>query len=351
MSSLPEYLDQFQAYVQRQTIPSISRDGFPWVWSYQGSLKDTPDVDHTFHIGVSVMIHGNEVGPLEGLLDVMEALETGRLEYPGRFTCFIGNPEAGLQDRRFLDVDLNRVFNGPHSFEDSDTHEHKRAKELCSILDQFDLYIDFHQTLLDVQQPFYIGPWDLITWHWMRLMQGAQVWVTRHPHYGGGGLLCADEYVRKQGKPSIALELGALGWSATARSGVWKCLSQAFHVVHQDAHKGSKLDAWAQSRPDLQFYETCYRHPFDHPALRLQSGWLNFSQVVQGQVLTHDPKDGSSPISAPCDGALLFPKYPPRDEAGLALDPRPKELFRIVSPLSGHPLELWESKENSSNET
>ena len=345
MSSLSEYLDRFQALVQNQSPSSAPTSAFPWVWTYQGSSdhsgSSTDPKVQSFHIGASVMIHGNEIGPLEGLLDIMEALEYGRLPYSGRFTCFIGNPEAGLQNQRFLDHDLNRVFEGSSPIKETDSHEQRRAKELCPLLDQFDLYIDFHQTLLDVQSPFYIGPWNRTTWHWIRLMQGAQLWVTRPANQGGGGFLCADEYVRQRGKPSIALELGALGWNPLARSGVWKCLSQAFRAVEQNAYQGTELELFSQSRPDLEFYQTSYRHPFHNPQQALREGWINFSPVHQGQRLTPN-HDEESPVFASCDGAILFPKYPPRDEKGSALDPRPKELFRIVQKLNQHPCELWE---------
>ena len=68
MSSLQEYLDQFQTYVQRQTTPISSIEEYPWVWSYQGSSDDPTHTGYSFHIGASVMIHGNEIGPLEGCL-------------------------------------------------------------------------------------------------------------------------------------------------------------------------------------------------------------------------------------------------------------------------------------------
>jgi hypothetical protein len=205
------------------------------------------------------------------------------------------------------------------------------------LLDQFDLYVDFHQTILPVVHPFYICPWQIDGWHWMRIMGGATQWVTRNPNIGGGGLACADEYVRQKGKPSVALELGALGFRPDVRAAVWRTLSHIFNAVHS-IRTGSVLSDLAQSKPDLKFYETRYRCVFNDPMMTLKSGFKNFQSVEAGTPLSPEDKPM---ITAPISGALLFPKYPTRDHNGMALDPVPKELFRIISPLDQHPLEMW----------
>jgi hypothetical protein len=49
-------------------------------------------------------------------------------------------------------------------------------------------------------------------------------------------------------------------------------------------------------------------------------------------------------LQAALDGAILFPKYPPKDSEGRALSPLPKKLYHIVSLLSEHPIDLWPVK-------
>ena len=356
-AELEEQLERFQNLVQQLSSDERVALDYEWAWRFKGG-------ESGLHLGASVMIHGNEVGPLVGLLDIMESLASGRLSFPGTFTCFIGNPEAARLQRRFVDIDLNRVFE-VSSLEEGEVipHEVRRAQKLIKLLNSFDLYIDFHQTILDSAQPFYISPWSEEAWRWMRLMGGAKVWVTRDPSRGGGGLKCADEYVRRRGQPSVALELGALGFSAQARSGVWRSLSRALNAINELSQGTSDLMSLAESQPELTFYETRTRYPFDDAALTLKPGWVNFSPVRRGALLTEDSSgpdiavevpsehaadhethaDEASPLAryASESGALLFPKYPPRDDQGRALDPRPAELCRIVTPLKGHPLDLW----------
>ena len=59
--------------------------------------------------------HGDEVGPLPALLDVMSALQNGQLTFGGQVRFVLGNPEAALQGTRFVEQDLNRVFVEPHA--------------------------------------------------------------------------------------------------------------------------------------------------------------------------------------------------------------------------------------------
>ena len=307
-----------------------------WVWRYEG---DGSKEERSFHLGASVLVHGDEVGPLLGLLDVIKALQSGELSFKGRFSCFVGNPKAAYQGVRFTEEDLNRVFRAPQGDVNELSYEAKRAAELTPLLDELDLYIDFHQTILPVAQPFYICPWEVDTWRWARLMGGAQVWVTRHPQRGGGGLACADAWVAARGKPSLALELGACGVSEAARSAVWSSLSRAMSAADLLSAHHATLSTLAEEQPDLQFFETSTRVSLNNPHMALKEGLINFMPVTQGEVLS--PEGAAHPIQAPMSGALLFPKYPSRDTSGAAISPYPSELFRVVTPLQGHPTQLW----------
>lgn len=330
LSLLHTYLEQFQheCSITSHHDATLTNKA-NWVWHYDGGA-------YQFHVGASVMIHGNEVGPLSGVLAIIQALHQQTLNFGGQFTCFIGNVEASLQNKRFLDEDLNRVFtvlNHPC------THEQKRAQQLLPLLDSFDLYVDFHQTILDVKKPFYICPWQADTWSWMRIMEGAKDWITRHPSHQSGGFLCADEYVRQQGKVSCALELGALGFSSAAHEGVYRSLTRVYEALDQMHLADGNLQEMAAQYDDLSFYQTTHRIKFDDPYLQLRSGLLNFDQVQAGDVLSST--DSSKPLIAPADGAILFPKYPPRDEDGRVTISMPKEIYRIVSPLAHHPKDVW----------
>ena len=170
-------------------------------------------------------------------------------------------------------------------------------------------------------------------------MEGAKDWITRHPSHQSGGFLCADEYVRQQGKVSCALELGALGFSQQAHDGVYRSLSRVYNTLDRIHMQGEDLQQIAHQYEDLSFYQTTHRIKFDDAYLQLKEGILNFDAVQQGEVLSS--AQSSKVLQAPADGAVLFPKYPSRDEDGKVNVSLPKEIYRIVSLLPGHPKEIW----------
>lgn len=59
------------------------------------------------------------------------------------YKSVIGNPRALAQNKRFTEVDLNRVAPGDAN---SPIYEIKRASELVTLFKQFDYIIDFHET-------------------------------------------------------------------------------------------------------------------------------------------------------------------------------------------------------------
>ena len=289
---------------------------------------------HSQHIVFGCMVHGNEFGSLPAAVRLVEALNAGELQFGGKVTVFIGNPEAARENRRYLEADLNRVFlKTEHS-----THEHARAQVLMPILDQADVFIDFHQTILETTQPFYIFPWQKAAWRWARAIRTTDVWVTRSPQANfSAGAKCSDEYVSETGRPGITIELSEKGFSDQAERLCWHTITQAMALSDQLAN-GDAIDQLASRRDDLVFYETTFGEPFDRPEKSLQPGLVNFQHVKAGDQLN---RPGTPMMTVPQDGVVLFPKYPER-EGGIAISPWPREIYRLVSPMQAHPLEKWE---------
>lgn len=324
------HTQKLESVLGRFTQASRRPDGaYLWSHHHDGGQHDS-------HLVFSSLIHGNEVGPLEGLVRVVEALSDGSLTYGGRVTLFVGNPEAARENRRFLESDLNRVF-GPSSAGDS--HEERRARELMPLLDQADVYLDFHQTLKPTRSEFYIFPWSVKAGLWVRALAGAEVWVTRNPGQAfSPGMMCADEYARAQGKPGITLELGEKGWRESAAATAQRVMEDALALADDLVAGTRTLEQAAEAQPAVTFVETAMRQRFTDPLMTLRDGLMNFDLVDEGELLS---APGTPELRAPQSGALLFPKYPPRDDAGAAVDPRPKEIYRIVAPVSGDPEVLW----------
>jgi len=300
---------------------------YPWCHTHNGGK-------HPFHVVFGVMIHGNEFGSLPAAVRLVQALRSGELQPKGRVTVFIGNPEAARENRRYLEADLNRVFLDTGL----DQHEHRRARALMPILDSADVFIDFHQTILQTRQPFYIFPWNPTGWHWARSIQSAKVWVTRDPKVRfSASSRCSDEYVCLQDKPGLTVELSEKGFSQAAEA---LCLQSMLATIQcaDDIATGTATVAQTASRqPDLSFFQTTHMEAFATPEHALRAGLVNFQAVQAGEQIS---AKSTPEMCVPDDGMLLFPKYPPRDGTA-AVAPLPGEIYRLITPIPVHPTQLW----------
>ncbi len=299
---------------------------YRWSHHHDGKRHDT-------HIVFGCMVHGDEHGSLPAIVALVEALNNGSLDFGGRLSVFIGNPEAGLENVRYLEADLNRVFlDTGHG-----RHEDLRARQLMPILEHADVFIDFHQTILETQHPFYIFPWNKTGWHWARAVSTCDTWVTRDPSHGfSSGSKCGDEYVVDRGRTGITLELSAKGFNDRAEALCWQTICNTLALA-DTIHAGDTIATLAGKKPDLQFYQTTFAQRFDSPQLALKPGLVNFQAVTRGQKL----HTASSPaITVPADGMLLFPKYPNRVEDDVSKS-RPNEIYRLINKMKVHPQSLW----------
>jgi len=112
---------------------------------------------------VTVCIHGNEIC---GLLAVNELLREGFFKKGFenmRVTILIGNPRAVMENKRYIDVNLNRMF-VPEYYDTTlgtpntvDPYERSRLEEIISEMDNCDAYLDLHSTS-SPSGPFAIVP-------------------------------------------------------------------------------------------------------------------------------------------------------------------------------------------------
>ena len=323
MSVFDEYLHRFFKYGHADR-------GFP-LYQYNGGINP-----YTIHL--SGIIHGNEVGSLPTLLGVIEDLETGTIQFGGKVNITLGNPEASKLNRRFIDADLNRLFLYNQPTEHQDTHEGKRARAMMPILEECDLILDLHQTMLASEMPFYIFPNTPISIAIAEAIGGTNAYIDATPTEDAPKYQCADEFVWRQRKPALTLELGEVGFHQSANqasSTAVHNLLNLFDTLIRNEYATEDTDTMlsviqSQRTQSLSWYKTVHRQPYSSAELRLKPGIINFYPVQKGEPLN---TDGSPLMMAPCDGRILFPKYPRRDERGIICEALPKEIYRIIQKL------------------
>ncbi|QBM19210.1 succinylglutamate desuccinylase [Marinobacter sp. JH2] len=137
----PDWLSHTLSFASSNLPETTSQlaDGTHVARIANGVLWLTPPVerDNPNHeaLIVSAGVHGNETAPIE----VLNGLVSGLLAREWRLACplllILGNPPAMAAGKRFLDVNMNRLFNGAHEkAEYADLPEAKRARfieEIC----------------------------------------------------------------------------------------------------------------------------------------------------------------------------------------------------------------------------
>jgi len=117
------------------------------VTKLQFGAKDAPK-----KLLITVCIHGNEIC---GLVAVNELLNEGFFKHgfdSSRMsvTIVLGNPRAVMEDKRYIDVNLNRMFILHHCDQKQAAHtepyEQSRLEEIITEIHKCDSYLDIHST-------------------------------------------------------------------------------------------------------------------------------------------------------------------------------------------------------------
>jgi succinylglutamate desuccinylase len=115
-----------------------------------GPQKKNEKVSFTF----TGIIHGDEPSGFLLILELLKFLKSFKPTLNFSMGLALGNFNAFLANKRFLETDLNRSFSSPKV----DSLEQKRAVELSQLLSQTKILIDFHQTIQPSHYPFFIFP-------------------------------------------------------------------------------------------------------------------------------------------------------------------------------------------------
>ena len=115
----------------------LTVDGVRLRWLAEGALEVRPPEarDNGMSVLLSAGIHGNETAPIELLDRLIHAIARGELKPRARILFLFGNPAAMRRGERYVEEDLNRLFNGRH--ESSSGPEALRACELEHLAETF----------------------------------------------------------------------------------------------------------------------------------------------------------------------------------------------------------------------
>ncbi|WP_062389368.1 succinylglutamate desuccinylase [Pseudomonas abietaniphila] len=145
----------------------LTVEGVRMRWLAEGALEVRPPEarDNGTDLLLSAGIHGNETAPIELLDALIHAIARGELKPRARILFLFGNPEAMRRGERYVEHDINRLFNGRH--EQSGGSEALRACELerlaasfFSLPGRYRLHYDLHTAIRGSKiEQFALYPW------------------------------------------------------------------------------------------------------------------------------------------------------------------------------------------------
>jgi succinylglutamate desuccinylase len=284
---------------------------------------------HKGHLVFCCLIHGNEVGALPAFLKIIPLIEKNELQFQGQVTFIIGNKPASLKNKRFIERDLNRCF---HNSQELKTWESHRAQEIKSVVNDCDVFFDFHQTTRPCKTPFYIFAMHKNSYLWARAVGLSHIFVTRSSTkaFSPEGM-CSDEYVRNLNKIGITLELGEQGLHKNAEDICFFAMKKSLYLMDEIYLRKKNLSALAKKNNDFTFLKICYSEKFDHPQKRLEEGFVNLQKISKNMLMGYSISEKA--FFAPSDGYILFPQYPNRDSSLIATEELSPYIYVLASKI------------------
>lgn len=167
MLALGKLLDLTLAGREPAEKTQVTVAGVRLRWLSEGALEVRPaqDRDNGTDLLLSAGIHGNETAPIELLDELIRSIARSELQPRARILFLFGNPDAMRRGERYVEQDVNRLFNGRH--EHSGGAEALRACELerlaatfFSLPDRYRLHYDLHTAIRGSKiEQFALYPW------------------------------------------------------------------------------------------------------------------------------------------------------------------------------------------------
>ncbi len=302
-----------------------------WCEEAPGKIPYSVEFDfakHDTHIVFSFLVHGDEVGSFPAILRAIHELQSGSLKFGGKVSFCLGNYEAMKVNKRFTEEDLNRCF----ARQEIDTYEKSRAKELESLIQSSDYFIDFHQTIGPTQAPFYLLSKHLKkSYDFAKLVDEAPYVLLLDEKEESKKYITSMNYASLNESVAFTIELSQKGFAQEAEQKCFRVIEKALYWIEQEQEE-INLNKLADGMPELKCLEMNFSQAFTHPKVKLIDGLVNLQKVEKGQILGHD--ENAEPLLAAKSAYLFFPKYPGRDQNQEALKPLPHYIYVLADEVT-----------------
>lgn len=277
----------------------LTPEGTRLRWLAEGALEVTPPAarDSGLDLLLSAGIHGNETAPIELLDRLLRGIARNELRPAARILFLLGNPEAMRRGERYVEQDINRLFNGRH--EQSSGFEAIRACDLEHLAATFfgkdngrtRLHYDLHTAIRGSKiEQFALYPWHEGRTHSRRELERLRAAGIEAVLLQNKGSITFSSYTYAQlGAEAFTLELGkarAFGQNQLVN------LDRLENTL-QALIEGREPETRTQGLDGLQLFAVAreiIKHS-DSFQLHLPVDIENFSELEPGYLLAEDIAD------------------------------------------------------------
>lgn len=270
-------------------------------------------------------IHGNEPRGVEAVRRVFGDLAARRPRFRGTAVAILGNREAFVRGRRFVDSDLNRAFTFDLVDEEGDgfvprlrrlegTEAREREELLAAIREHVAALPEGAEAaVVDLHTFSGDGPPFCVFADTLRNRDFAAAWplprILGLPEEVPGTLA---EFVTDAGLVGVVVETGRHDDPRAAdlhAAVIRRTLEHAGHVGPGVlAEPGADVARLAEAVRGLpRQLDVQHRHPVDpEDRFRMRPGWATFDPVARGEVVADDAR---GEVASPRRGRMLLPLY------------------------------------------
>ena len=306
----------------------IHRNNIKYSVVANGILLIEPE--HTSHASVllSCGIHGNETAPIELVEQVFKSIIHSTLQLNCRLLIVMGNQPAMLQNQRFCDENLNRLFKRPNATHDN--LETQRAGEIMRFVDGFfdhekgglKVHLDLHTAIRGSKyEKFAIYPYQK-TGQWlnapMAWLAEAGIEAILLANKSSGTFSCYTDHYH--GAVGFTVELGKARAFGDNDHGSLTEFKSALIDLLQHPELISGNDHALSCRVFNVVAEVIKRSE-EGFSLNLSDDFSNFTQLEHGYQLTNDGDD--SYVISGDEQAVVFPNknVPVGQRVALVVEP------------------------------
>ncbi len=280
-------------------------------------------------------IHGNEPAGVEAIERVIRRIREEKIQINGRFIALRGNLKALQERKRFIHIDLNRLWTEAHlqchECEEAEFEElealYGEIRRAANGLRQAFL-LDLHTTSASSSPFFILGD----TIRNRRLTARIPVPKVLGIEEQIEGTL--STFLNEKGLVAINFEAGSHedpGSVDRHEAAIWLALTHA-GLVKRDAiagyqHMRAILHASSKGLPRV--FESIYRYGIaEGERFKMQAGYYNFKPVHKGEMLA---SSNGKPVYSPMAGRIFMPLYQEQGDDGFFIIRKINPFWLLVS--------------------